>query len=102
LFRRLLRPNAQSVDRPGVDEFSPALRRHSQTEYVERTPPNTRTAKAVSVFRGTIVGPNRLSRPAFLGTGSPPDLRASYYTRARHGEGLFGIEPLIPEGEIGG
>lgn len=101
MWRRLLRPNAQSVDRTGIDEISPPQELDDPRRYVERTPPNNFHAIPATIFRGTVPGPRRLSRPVQLPRDGKPDLRTTYYSRARHGEGLFGIEPLYPEGEAG-
>jgi hypothetical protein len=100
IFKRLLRPNAESVDRPGVDEISPAMRETALWN-VAQSVPNTRTGRPGGTFRGSLTGPIPISPAPYLDPDPGPDLRVSNYNRARHGEGLFGIEPLIPEGEVG-
>lgn len=100
MWRRLLRPNAQSVDRVGIDEFSPRQELADPRDLVVRTPPNNFHAVPTTVFRGTMPSPKRLSRPVQIPDDRKPDLRSTYYSRARHGEGLFGVEPLIPAGEV--
>jgi hypothetical protein len=99
LFRRLLRPNATSVDRPGIDEISPAPKLTSQLWWVGMTPVDRRSGHPSTMFHGSITGPIPVGpTPTF--DVRPPPMRESHYNRARHGEGLFGTTPLIPEGEV--
>ena len=106
IFRRLLRTNATSVDRPGVDEVSPPIDREDVGGSVEwfiheEHTPNRMGAQRGHVFRGSLVGPlvQIDPRPIIVPPDARPTPQVAHYGRARHGEGLFGLQPLIPEGE---
>lgn len=101
VFARLFRPNAQSVDRPGVDEMAAFASPHDPLWIVGQTPPARRSSRPSTSFHGDLVGPGRVGGPApTMDPSSPPTPTVTFYARARHGEGLFGMEPLIPEGEV--
>lgn len=100
IFKRLLMPQAVAVDRPGVDEFSPPAQLVDPLWNVAQSVPNTRNARPRTAFHGNLTGPIAVSPAPYLDPSPGPELRVNNYNRARHGEGLFGMESLIPEGEV--
>lgn len=102
IFRRLLRDRAESLDRLGVDEVMPPrvpddILWRIQSEHV----PMHTGAQAVTMFHGDLPSPVVASPPRSLPVDSPPELVISHYARTAKGEGMWGLEPIIPEGEAG-
>lgn len=99
LFRRLSRNRAESIDRDWPDQYSPPARAHDGFAHVERGAPMSIHNAGRILFHGSINSPNP-GPPALL--VAPPDVpvQQTFYARRRHGEGLFGMESLIPEGEV--
>jgi hypothetical protein len=99
IFKRRIREDAAAVDRPGIDEFSPANVDDELwkigTQHVPMSTHNIGTPH----FEGTLESPVPQSPPVSLATDAPPLLIDTHYARVRSGEGVWGMESLIPEGE---
>lgn len=99
IFKRLIRDNAQSLDRPGVDDVAPADV-HDELYRIYATGVAMSThGRGTTQFHGSLESPVSQSPPRSLGIDSPPLLIDSHYARSRRGEGSWGLEPLVPEGE---
>ena len=99
IFKRRIREDAASLDRPGIDEFSPPLIDDELWKIAGEHVPMSMHNVGGGVFYGDLVSPVSQSPPAPLATDAPPPIIDTHYARARHGEGLWGTQPLIPEGE---
>lgn len=99
IWKRLVRNPARSVDRAGADQISPG-RIHDPLWPItqEHTPLRTHD-RGVNFVRGSIPSPQNIIPPIPLPSSDDVTVQVAAGGRFRHGEGLWGIEPLIPEGE---
>lgn len=101
VFSRLTRFMADVLVDRGIDEYVLPAQRHQQLDMAMRGRGVRGRLNDQAVRYVTANIPNPVGdppRPIHLGPGWPTP-QVSYDLRRRHGEGLFGLEPLIAEGD---
>lgn len=103
MFARLVRFVADSLDRRGVDDVAVNHTSYAQGELYRITTghqPNHIHDVPATRFFGSVSLPWSQEPPShILDVDRPEPHVVSDYGRMRRGEGLWGMEPLYPEGE---